>query len=378
VADPVETKAPRPLISGVRIENFRSIPSAEVELGRVTVVVGANGSGKSNLLEAIAVAGAAAADRLAHEFLAARGIRPLTEGLLVPRFADLEETGQAVIAVGAPLERWEFETRVATQPGGSLFGVVEDVGPAQDAFAAAVAEADPSSPYALIGAIPGIFLAHRPPGLTTFLVFSPDYGVLRRFDDEGQILPLGVRGEGLFKHLVDLSRKSPEIVERIGEYLKVLDWFDGFVIPSDLGPGEKRLAIRDRYLAEDVLLDQRAANEGFLFLLFVYTLLLSPDAPRFFAIDNADASLNPLLCARVVSDIAELARENDKQVILTTHNPALLDGLDLADDEQRLLVCERSSDGHTRFRRVPKPHGPGARLSEAFVRGYLGGLPRSF
>jgi hypothetical protein len=30
----------KPLISGVRIDNFRSLPNAEVELGRVTVVVG--------------------------------------------------------------------------------------------------------------------------------------------------------------------------------------------------------------------------------------------------------------------------------------------------------------------------------------------------
>lgn len=79
-----------------------------------------------------------------------------------------------------------------------------------------------------------------------------------------------------------------------------------------------------------------------------------------------------------MADIARLARDNDKQVILTTHNPALLDGLDLADDEQRLLVCERDLDGHTQFRRVPAPKASQVRLSEAFLRGYLGGLPKSF
>jgi predicted ATPase len=71
-----------------------------------------------------------------------------------------------------------------------------------------------------------------------------------------------------------------------------------------------------------------------------------------------------------------------KQVIFTTHNPAVLDGLDLEDDEQRLIVTERGKDGATRARRVqaPKPldGDPPVPLSEAFVRGYLGGLPKNF
>lgn len=218
----------------------------------------------------------------------------------------------------------------------------------------------------------------RPPGAATFLLYNPDYGALRTFAEEGQIRPIGVRGEGLFRHLVDLSRDTPEVVRRIGEQLRILDWFDSFVIPTDLGPGEKRLAIRDRYTAADVLLDQRAANEGFLFLLFAYTLLLSPATSRFFAVDNADASLNPAVCARLVAGIVTLAKEADRQVVLTTHNPAMLDGLDLADPDQRLLVCERDLDGHTRFRRVGPPSDTRLHLSVAFLRGYLGGPPSSF
>jgi hypothetical protein len=36
--------------------------------------------------------------------------------------------------------------------------------------------------------------------------------------------------------------------------------------------------------------------------------------------------------------LVDLAGRHGKQVIFTTHNPAILDGLDLKDDEQRLLV----------------------------------------
>jgi recombinational DNA repair ATPase RecF len=47
----------------------------KLKLGRVTVLIGENGSGKSNLLEVIAFAGCAAVDKLDNEYLAPRGIR---------------------------------------------------------------------------------------------------------------------------------------------------------------------------------------------------------------------------------------------------------------------------------------------------------------
>lgn len=109
---------------------------------------------------------------------------------------------------------------------------------------------------------------------------------------------------------------------------------------------------------------------------------MSEGTPRFFAIDNIDTSLNPKLCTQLMIEIAKLATEQHKQVILTTHNPAILDGLNLNDDEQRLFVVSRNKNGFTRVRRVPRPLAPeGAvpvRLSEAFIRGYLGGLPNTF
>ena len=178
---------------------------------------------------------------------------------------------------------------------------------------------------------------------------------------------------------------TPEHADRlaaIGDRLALLDWFERLEIPKDLAPGERSLLIRDHYLAEGALFDQRSANEGFLFLLFYLTLFLGDATPSFFAIDNVDASLNPKLVTTLVEQLVELATEHDKQVIFTTHNPAVLDGLDLSDDEQRLFVAERGKDGATRVRRVPAPQPldgePPVALSEAFVRGYLGGLPKNF
>src|SRR5262249_18223221 len=156
----------------------------------------------------------------------------------------------------------------------------------------------------------------------------------RTFQAEGQILPLGIRGEGLFAHLKGLNSKShKDRLVKIKEQLTLIDWYDTFDIPDDLGPGERSIRIRDQYLPDGMLFDQRSANEGFLFLLFYLTLFISPETPAFFAIDNIDCSLNPKLCIALLQQIVTLAKEYDKQVILTTHNPAVLDGLDLRDDE---------------------------------------------
>src|SRR3989440_10042635 len=64
------------MLKSVKVESFKSLENVEVELGLVNVFIGANGSGKPNLLEAIGVLGAAANGRVDDEALLRRGVRP--------------------------------------------------------------------------------------------------------------------------------------------------------------------------------------------------------------------------------------------------------------------------------------------------------------
>jgi AAA15 family ATPase/GTPase len=112
--------------------------------------------------------------------------------------------------------------------------------------------------------------------------------------------------------------------------------------------------------------------------------MVSDDTPAIFAVDNIDASLNPKLCTKLITLIAELAEKFDKQVFLTTHNPAVLDGLDLNDENQKLFVVSRNKKGHTRAKEIGVDALPVSsddeplKLSEAMLRGYIGGLPKGF
>ena len=63
------------MVREIKIQNYKSVQDLTLELGRINVLIGANGCGKSNILEAIAFGSAAAEDKLGNGFLSSRGIR---------------------------------------------------------------------------------------------------------------------------------------------------------------------------------------------------------------------------------------------------------------------------------------------------------------
>lgn len=65
-------------------------------------------------------------------------------------------------------------------------------------------------------------------------------------------------------------------------------------------------------------------------------------------------------------------------MIVTTHNPAILDGLNLKDDSQRLFVVRRNDEGHTRAKRIEYKPERKMKLSELWTNGFIGGLPENF
>ncbi len=383
------------MLKEVRIENYKSIQKLKLELGRVTVLIGENGCGKSNILEAIALASAAADDKLDNEFLASRGIRVTEPQLMRSAFEKDNSVRDIKLSLFAqnnqqlsfvlhndnqPYSQWlnkeadkrfilKFRDYLNTFDGDKeklIKSFLDDDQIFIKIFNAPISK--------LIDSVK----------LHNFLIYSPDNYCLRIFEEENQIQPLGIYGEGLFKLLQVLrSEENHKKLTEIKALLRLIDWFKDFEIPHTSSDFEYNVQIADRYLDPDLAyFDQKSSNEGFLFLLFYFALFISDLTPKFFAIDNIDASLNPRLCRRLMQELVELAKKHDKQVIFTTHNPAVLDGLDLEDDEQRLFVIYRNQLGHTKARRILKPEPlegqEPVKLSEAFLRGYIGGLPKNF
>jgi predicted ATPase len=350
------------VITEIEIQNYKSIDKLRLELGRVNVFIGENGAGKSNILEAIALAAAASAGKLDNEFLTSRGIRTtkpewMRAGfdaanalapILLHTKMDEGLIGWKLHNDNRPYAKWTVEPDLSKKPVYSI--------------------SDKS-----------VMFEDAAEHLADFIIYSPENSSLRTFQYEGQIEPLGINGEGLLKLLGVLADENFSVLNKIKDRMRLLGWFEDFQVRAT--EADRRLDITDRYLNDaSRFFDHRSANEGFFFLLFYFALFSTDLTPKFFAIDNIDASLNPKLCEKLTAELVQLAKENDKQVILTAHNPAVLDGLNLDDDEQRLFVITRDVDGATQVRRIAKPREGGhpVRLSELFLRGALGGLPKGF
>jgi predicted ATPase len=379
------------MIREIRIENYKSIQKLKLSLGRITVFIGENGCGKSNILEAIALASAAANNKLDNEFLFSRGIRVANSQFMRSAFEQENLVREIKIYLKGNDET-EFDCILQhdnqhysnwRDKGSKKIGTLKEV---LDYLTQGIQEKKLSAEEEVSPLIfSNLISKHiKQLNLQDFLIFSPENSSLRTFEKEGQIQPLGINGEGLFKILKFFSQdKNPDKIDEIKEKLKLIDWFKDFDMPHDLSDTEINIKIKDKYLDSEIpYFDQRSSNEGFLFLMFYFALFVSDDTPNFFAIDNIDASLNPKLCSQLIKELVKMAEEHDKQAIFTTHNPAVLDGLNLDDDEQRLLVIYRNKLGHTKAKRILKPEPlegqKPVKLSEAFMRGYIGGLPKGF
>jgi len=375
------------MISNITIENFKSVLNVSLPLGRFNLLIGANGCGKSNILEGIAIGAAASSDKLDYEYFGNRGIRVVEPRFMLPAFEDTvanliqicvtnNEGHETVLDI-----RYDKNAKPARWVNDNEFDMDEDALSGDINQTSNKEDEDDVLKFVVRGN--KLFAIPTNADLNTFLIYSLEETRLRRADDSNRTYPMGRHGEGLFAYLKDLSQRQDGIdfFNEIKENLKVLDWFDDMQVPSGQLSMEFNLKLKDSYLAEAInTFDQRSTNEGFLYLLFYLTLVISDETPKFFAIENIDTAFNPKLCREVVRRLIELARKHDKQIIATTHNPAVLDGLDLHDEEQKLMVVQRSVDGYTKVRTlnnkdIVKSDLP---LSQLWLRGFIGGLPNNF
>lgn len=370
------------MVNEIDIKNYKSVQDLKLELRRFNVLIGANGSGKSNILEAITFGGAAAVDKLDNEFLVSRGIRDANSNMTKSAFSsafsglpinitfliDHIEYKQEIIVDDTVLQRWKNSGSTGVEKVIGIIGKhlknANNLVSIDDLLQSFWSDIELKK-FENINAL-----------LSSFLIYSPEISSLRKLEEESQIQPIGIKGEGLFNVLQIFNESyGKETIEEIKHYLHMIDWFDDFEAIADSVTGRKSLVVKDKYLP-NIALNQNNVNEGFLFLLFYISLLISKETPAFFAIDNIEASFHPRLCEELIKNMVKLAKKHDKQIILTTHNPFVLDGLNLDDEEQRLYVVRRNADGETIADKIEKAP-QNVKLSEAWMRGYIGGQPET-
>lgn len=391
------------LLRSIEINNYKSIYKDVIDLGRFNVFIGENGCGKSNILEALAVFGASKANDLTYDGLYSRGVRIARPDLMLSSFLGSAQSESIDIDFTFNKNNNNLYNQASIYPENEndiytkwkdrirpelIIDIRSQVRQILSTFDKDEKDINFDTALDQLLESSGDYSQNWKIA-SEYAIFDLNTKSLRGITpSDSRKTPLGLNGEGL-----DLLISSFNSFEK--DYLKKCEvffrWLDGIISDKEdknkllgLKPGRSTstLYFSDRYmLKRNNILSAENSNEGILHVLFYLALFISNKTPQLFAIDNIETALNPRLCQRLIMELAELSKSRGKQVLITTHNPAVLDGLNLFDDEQRLFVVYRTSEGHTKTRRVKfkedlkdKP----MKISEMWMRGSLGGVPENF
>ena len=352
------------------VEGFRSIRRLELDLTTdVTVLIGANGSGKSNLVSALELVSRIWDDSF-QEYLRRRG------GVSNLFFeCDEGKVEKTTIEVMATLEgsKPQYGYSVTLRP--DLFsdsndpdlkeqilypGTPEQSGTHRENFRPGpksrvrqLAQSDKTSGYvaSLVPILEGCRVFH-------FDDVSANAPV-KGFSTVGDDVYLRSDAENIAAYLFKVRNDHPRHYQRIVSAVRhVTPFFDDFVLVPD--PSERiRLRWKQRGLDRTFLAHE--ASDGTLRFICLATLLLGPDLPATVVLDEPELGLHPAAIG-LLAEMTHIAGRNGHKVILATQSVPLLSHFAL----EEVVVLERV-DGATQATR------PDRAALEGFLEDYSTG-----
>jgi len=355
---------PLPWINRVRLTNYKSIASCDVALGPLTVLIGANGTGKSNFVDALAFVADALSAAPAHAIEARGGLSEILRR--VPESTgwfqiDLEVT----VPWGPRPEQWAHGTygfRIARreQRGQRRFEVMhEDCvltwagGPPEGFRAERGAVRDPSTLHGSQVIEPDrlyLPLASARPNLAPLFAalqgmafYSFESSAMRQLQSQSEGAPLGRSGEHLGDVLGAIAEEHPDIKERMDSYLgAVAPWLDS--VNRRFEGSYVTVEVRNRTGREgtSIAFGPEAVSEGTIRATAVLAALFQPSVlegrTSLVGIEEPEVALHPA-AAGVLFDALTEASER-VQVIVTTQSDDLVD----RDDVDPSIIRAVSSD----------------------------------
>jgi hypothetical protein len=407
------------MIKRVHFRSFKSIEDVEFEPGLVNVLIGANGSGKSNLLEALGVLSAAVFGRVDDEALLRRGVRPGVPALYKCSFPKLtayhiyfgawSDSASYEVSLFNPIKdpspAWRYKTENLKKNNVSLVSrspkVARKLNPEAGYVASKMAEITDQDALQLLNE------------LRDFAIYTPNTPTLRGIvADNLQRQPIGLAGGQLATAILEMIRqrvflnfrnnikkkitddqlKTWTFLRKVhDDVLGLIDWAKTYGTASasamplspSVGSTERVIRFTDRYMKPGRgELSAYDASEGALYVLFHAALAAHPKSPLICAVDNADHGLNPRLSRALFQKICDwyLNSPHKRQIFMTTQNPLSLDGLPLLNDQVRLFSVSRTEAGRTTVRRIrldeklKRMAEKDWTLSRLWVMGHLGGV----
>ncbi|MGD1861827.1 MAG: AAA family ATPase [Leptolyngbyaceae cyanobacterium] len=338
------------MLTKIEIKNYKSICNATIELSPFTLLIGANGAGKSNFIGLLKDLGeywksSQAAYQTLGSISHAVRERFSHSSSFQKHFSHLiDEQGLTIESDTKQKVSFVHDEKSPTRPlmysEGGLFDLSEFSN-------ICVFNIDPSS------------FGRSEPVINDPVVNEDGTGVTQVLD----YLKTGDR-EDLF---VAIENKLKDYVSEIEKL--------SFISEEN----SKKLQVREKYIPSPI--PMKDLSEGTKFVLAILTILHQENSPSLVCIEDIDRGFHPRLFQQIVELCHDLSRERGIQIIATTHSPYILD--EFKGNESAVVIVEKK-EGCTTFttlaERLAQIEANGSEdempLGSLWYSGLVGGVPK--
>lgn len=400
------------VLETIRIRDFKSYQSAELRLSPLTLLIGANASGKSNALEAIRLlAWLASGRRLDDLMLDVQETSQLIRGTVV----SLPYPGKDAFGLGCHVEigDWtEFRIRIRVGDEGMrvideeisgpsekvpLYSVVEPAGryshemqvqynnfarggvkpriPCTDQQAVFT---QLETPARFVGShkkaqseIPNTAGALRSL-LENIIFIDPSPRQMRdyAYKSERQLKGNASNVSSVLWHLCEKENRREEVLTYVRslpeQNITGIDFLE-------TERNEVMVRLTESFGSQERKWDAGNLSDGTLRVLAVAAALLSAPEDSLVIVEEIDNGVHPSRANTLLTSIQETAAQRSLRVLVTTHNPALLDALPKSAIPDVVYCFRDPKTGESRLTRLEDA----ARYPDLIARGPLGDLMTS-
>ena len=331
-----------PALDYITVQGFKSIASIErLPLHQINVLIGANGSGKSNFIEAFSFLHAIRAEQLRAYVQRAGGADEILH------FGS-KTTEEMRFHISFQKERNQYSITLAATDAGGLYPKSENVHywnksthrtPKVELIHGRDGEAGISNTSdSRIGEYVNRHLDRW--RLYHFHDTGPGSPMKRAADLHDNRL-LRPDGSNLASFLYFLRRQHESSFDLIRRTVRlVAPFLDDFLL-EPMSLNENKIRLEWRHIESDAYFDVSSLSDGSLRFIALATLLLQPDffRPSVILLDEPELGLHPYAISMLASLVKQASTKT--QIIIATQSPLLLDNFQPED----VLVADRRGGG---------------------------------